>query len=344
MQKKNTTILLSIIGAIIILFCTAVLFSNYTAKIPSDTVGNTAGNLNNNGLFCEHDEKVYFSNAYDNGTLYSMNADETEIKKLNNAKIQYINAGGNYLVYYQSGSGSTEQTALSNLGVTTGVFRSNLKGKRTLSLSHDLSGTVLLAGNSVYYSHYDNENAFSLRKIGLNKKNDQLISGNWLNPASCQNGLIYFNGTVRDHNLYTLNTENDSTAALLEGNIWYPQAVGDYVYYMDADSNYRICRYSLLDGSVTPLTQERVDFFNVYDSLIYYQTNSTQPALKRMNVDGSGEEIVQNGIFKDLNITSQNVYFTGFASEVPVYHTPTFGPLNVTTFDAASQAAASNMK
>lgn len=344
MQKKNTFVPFTIILVIIVLFGVAVFFSNYTAKIPVDTVGNTAGNLNNSGLFCEYDEKVYFSNAYDNGTLYSMNVDETNIKKLSNAKIQYINAGGKYLVYYQSGSGAAEQSGMSNLGVTTGVFRSNLRGKRTVTLSHELSGTVLLAGNSVYYSHYDNETALSLRKIGLNKKNDQLISGNWLNPASCQNGLIYFNGTVRDHNLYTLNTKNDSTSSLLEGNIWYPQAVGDYVYYMNADDNYKIYRYSLFDGSVASLTEERVDFFNVYDTMIYYQTNSTEPALKRMNIDGTGQEIVQNGIFKDLNITSQNVYFTDFASEVPVYHTPTFGPVNVTTFDAARAAAMDNIK
>lgn len=37
-----------------------------------ETVGNTAGNLNNSGYFCEYDGTVYFANAYDSNTLYSM--------------------------------------------------------------------------------------------------------------------------------------------------------------------------------------------------------------------------------------------------------------------------------
>ena len=53
---------------------------------PPGTVGNTAGNLYNSGLFCEYDGTVYFSNAADNGALYSMNVDETEVKKLNTLK------------------------------------------------------------------------------------------------------------------------------------------------------------------------------------------------------------------------------------------------------------------
>ena len=64
------------------------------------TVGNTAGNLNNGGLFCESDGKVYFANAYDNNTLYSMNPNETEQTKLGVNSVASINAGGDYLYYY----------------------------------------------------------------------------------------------------------------------------------------------------------------------------------------------------------------------------------------------------
>ena len=65
-------------------------------------MGNTAGNVNNGGYFCEYDGVVYFSNPYDGGSLYSMSPDETNLKKLISAKVSNINAGGRYLFYYQA--------------------------------------------------------------------------------------------------------------------------------------------------------------------------------------------------------------------------------------------------
>lgn len=153
-------------------------------------------------------------------------------------------------------------------------------------------------------------------------------------------------GAGIDNHLYVWNTADDSSYMLWDGNVWNPVVNGDYVYYMDLDQNYRLSRYSLSDGSVTVLTTDRVDLFNIYDSVIYYQSNSSSsPALKRMNLDGSNTELVASGIYTDINITSQYVYFTGFGeSDGPVYKTSTFGPVNVTTFDAALSAAAENVK
>lgn len=81
MNTKQKAIL---IPTIIILILAASLVVSYLInRIPENDIsvtGNTAGNLNNKGLFAESEGKVYFSNAYDNGCLYSMNADETDLK------------------------------------------------------------------------------------------------------------------------------------------------------------------------------------------------------------------------------------------------------------------------
>ena len=113
---------------------------------------------------------------------------------------------------------------------------------------------------------------------------------------------------------------------------------------MDVSENYRLCRYSLSGDVVEVLTNERIDMFNVYRDYIYYQVSSPDaPALKRMMIDGSSQETVQEGVFQNINITSSYVYFNGFDAPVPVYKTSTYGPVNVTTFDAAKQAAIENM-
>ena len=82
MRDRKTTIIFLIVVTVIV---SAMLFLNiYVSRIPenpSGTTGNTAGNLNNNGLYCEDEGIVYFANPYDNGALYSMNVDETDMKK-----------------------------------------------------------------------------------------------------------------------------------------------------------------------------------------------------------------------------------------------------------------------
>lgn len=347
MQKKKQNTIILIIVAIVIIVLIAVLafLSNRTAPVPEGTIGNTGGNLNNRGLFCEYDGKVYFSNAYDDGALYCMNPDETGIKKLNNSKAEYINAGGEYLVYYQKGSSTSGTSSLKFIGAMNGVYRTRLNGKNAVCLDDDASGTVLLVENNVYYAHYDTDTALSLRKIRLNQKKSQTLSDYWINPASCQDGTIYYNGTEDDHYLYAWDTDTDTSATVWDGNMWNPVVSGDYVYYMDVADNYKLCRYSLLDGSTTLLTEDRIDTFNVYGDIIYYQANSSsEPALKRMYTDGSGLTIVAEGNYTNINITSEYVYFTGFNSEVPVYKTSTAGPVNVETFDAALNAAVENMK
>jgi hypothetical protein len=133
----------------------------------------------------------------------------------------------------------------------------------------------------------------------------------------------------------------DGTASIvLDKNVWFPCIANGYVYYLDIDNNYRLCRYHLSSATEEVLTEDRVDAFNVCDSYIYYQKNSADaPALMRISTDGSNPEVVAEGNYQNINITSQYVYFQDFSSDTPVYHTPTYGSINVSTFDVAKDAA-----
>ena len=52
-----------------------------------ELVGNTAGNIYNGGLFCERDGRIYFSNDNDDGSLYVMNSNSTNFKKLHTDRL-----------------------------------------------------------------------------------------------------------------------------------------------------------------------------------------------------------------------------------------------------------------
>lgn len=340
---KNILIF-SISGVIIVLLAVIVILTGSMPLNDENTVGNTAGNLNNSGYFCEQDGRVYFANAYDNYSLYSMNADETDIKKLHSGASSYINAGGDYL--YFVASGNTDDSDTGSFRGAYGIYRCKLNGKNVTGMERCYVAAMQLCGNYLYYSKIDTKTSMSLEKIRIDKKDKQTLDpAAWINPHCYVNGTIYYNGTKQNHYLYALNTANDNSYVAWEGNIWNPIYQGGYVYYMDVENNYRLCRYSMYDGIVEVLTNERIDTFNVYDSYIYYQTNSQDsPALKRMYIDGSSQETVRSGIHQNINITSEYAYFNVFGESTPVYKTSTYGAVNVTTFDAGMRAALEELK
>lgn len=340
MATKQKNILIVLITFVII--ATLIVLVGLSGRIPPNdesTVGNTAGNLNNRGYFCEYDGRVYFANAYDNYSLYSMNPNETDIKKLHGGATSFINAGGDYLYYVTAGNTDSDDTG--SFRGAYGIYRSKLNGKNATGMDRCYVAAMQLCGNYLYYSKIDTKTSMSLEKIKIDKKDKQTVNPSALvNPNCYVNGRIYYNGTERDHYLYALNTANDSISVVWEGNIWNPIYQNDYVYYMDVENNYRLCRYSMYDNVVEVLTNDRIETFNVYGSYIYFQTNSnTAPALKRMYIDGSSQEIVRSGIHENINITSEYVYFNTFGESTPVYKTSTYGAVNVTTFDAGMQAA-----
>lgn len=348
MNSKKRNILLIAIPVFLLLMGFILTFLLQQVKMNDGTAtGNSAGNLNNGGLFCELDGVVYFSNAYDNGCLYSMNPDESNMKKLSGTGgVSSINADSNYLYYYMD---SFELESFSYTGKPGpgfmqriyGVYRSRLNGKSAECLKRANAITVKLCGNYLYFQYFDNNSrkGTQLYKIKIDKKEENLVADYNINPASCFDGAIYFNGTENDHYLYALNTADDSIRLLWNGDVWNPVYDSGYIYYMDISHNYRLCRYSMADGSVQALTDERIDFFNIYGDTVYYQKSSkTEPALKRMYTDGSNAEVIASGVYKNINITSRYVYFTGFDSDTPVYRTPVNGPVDVAPFDAAAQA------
>lgn len=306
-------VLLAVLGIIVALSA----LSERVTPNPPGTVGNTAGNLNNGGYFCEYNGTVYFANAYDQNNLYAMDPDEGQIRKLSNTSIRNLLAGGDYLYYFQMAS--TGEAGMGSVRVPRSFNRCNLKGKNITSLTRDTVVTGQLVDDYLYLLIAGNANP-SFYKIKTNKTDQQVLANYSINPACAVNGMIYYNGTQNDHYLYSLNTATDVSSVVWEGNLWYPALEGDYVYYMDMGNNYRICRYSLSQNTVEVLTNDRADCFNVGSGYVYYQKNGSNPQLICMRLDGSEKKVVAEGNFTDINMTSRYVYFRDFANEDSLYH------------------------
>lgn len=341
MNKKKTYLILALI--LLILFASLILFALFGNRIASnspDTVGNTAGNLNNGGYFCEADGKVYFANSYDSGSMYCMDAFEQKLTKLNNVTTGNILAGGNYLYYFRYGNAGT--TGLGNVRSPKSFNRCKVDGSYTTALTNDTIVTGQLVGDYLYLLSAGKEHPV-FYKIKTDKTNRQTLAEYTINPACAADGAIYFNGTVSDHYLYRLQTSDDVVQKVWEGNLWYPALEGDYIYYMDVENNYCICRYSLSQGTTQVLTTERTDCFNVGYGYLYYQTNGDSPRLMVMRTDGSQPQVVADGIFTNINMTSQYVYFQEFGNDTATFHSA-LGSTSYDVFHAAREAAEANLQ
>lgn len=321
MSKEVKVIVISVV--IILVLAAAGVGITVSGRVrmnPDGTVGNTAGNINNSGLFCEYNGKVYFSNTYDGGSLFVMNPDETGLKRLKTLKVRNILAGGNYLYYFQIGSSSSDPGP----GLIQGMRsfdRCKLNGSSSTTLTRDVVVSGQLVDNYLYLLTAPSSGPL-FYKIKIDKKDKTTLAEYNLNPACAENGVIYYNNTQSDHYLCALNTKTDSTSEVWRGNLWYPVKEGDYIYYMDVANNYRLCRYSLSRDVIEVLTHDRVDCFNVGGGYIYYQKNGADAQLKCMLTDGSNVTVIAEGNYTNINMTSRYVYFQPFGDETTMYHSP----------------------
>lgn len=327
MDKKKVFILILIILAIL----GAVVFFNLRSKMQyndDNAIGNTAGNLNNGGFFCESNGVIYFSNPYDDSKLYSMNSDCTNAKKLSDDHVASINVHGNYIYYVKNNTSSNSVNAVLH-GQLTGVFRCNLDGKNVVSLYDKPSGIISLCGNYVYYQHYDNTTALTLYKIKIDKTDNKLISKSNYNPSSFYNGKIYFSNITDNHNICSIDTKTDSVSTFFSGNTYLTDMEGAYLYYIDIDKGYSLVRLNTQNNTIELLSSGRCINYNLYGNKIFYQKEGEDAGLYRMNIDGTNQEHIALGDFNNIHCTSQYTFFQYLNNPGVLYRVPTTGTINL---------------
>lgn len=299
------------------------------AIYPEGTIGNSAGNLNNGGMFCEANGKIFYSNPKDNGYLYSMNLDETNNKKLVPVNTRNILCAGNDIFYTQLKMSSSDKTTTGGNGdaVAFGYSLSahsmnkcSQEGKNVTSLDHDLTVLAQLVDNTLYCLKTDkNSITFERHKTDGTKK--ETLANYIVNPSCAADGRIYYSDSTDSHQLRCLDTATGSVSTIYNGSVWNPCIYEGYIYFMDVDRDYCLSRLRLSDGSFEVLTYERIDCFNVGKGYVYYQCNSqTAPALKCMNPDGTNILEIAQGNYTNINIAGMHVYFQEFGMEGSLFH------------------------
>ncbi len=308
--------------------------SNPETKMNSGYVnGNTAGNLYNGGLFCEYNGVIFFSNPSDGGKLYSMDSNGNNLKKLTDDVATYINADENYVYYIRNNAGESLDFNFVAFH-RNALVRVNHDGKNLVILDTEPCLYASLVGNYIYYIHYDQLEASTLYKVRIDGEEQQQVMSESVFTCNADGQFFYYNGMSSDGSIHRYDTVSDTSTVVYAGNCFQPIVKdGVDVYYIDGDTDCSIVHTNMNFDNPTFITRDSVDAYNVHGSYIYYQRFDKEgSALCMIKNDGTEFEVLREGDYCDIHVTSYFVFFRDFHTKEMYYFTRT-NPYVIEKFD-----------
>lgn len=312
-KNKKNVLIASII--ILIIAATAFLFY-YFNKVSfykdESTTGNTSCNLLNGGLFCEADDTIYFANPYDENTLYTMNTDLGNIRKISGDNVSYLNVAGKY-IFYTKRNDKKEWDSDTFLALSaTGLYRMTTKGGNISKLYDDPTQVACLYGNNVYYQHYNKEKGLLLYSAKIDGSSDDMLLEEPCAPYAVDNDTIYYTGTEGDHDIHSVKTDGSGKQTLFSGNFTGLSKQGDYLYFLDMNDNYALKRILVSGGTIEPLISDHVATYNVSPdgNKLYCQIDDgTYNGLYVYDINNSSLDLLASGNFNYLHLTSDYLFY-----------------------------------
>lgn len=314
-KKKIKKILTAIITiAILLLIGGGIGYYVYSHRFvynEEGVTGNTTGNLYNGGMFCVYEDYVYFANPDDNGKLYRMKEDGSELKRMGTDSVSYINIYNGY-AYYVKDNMIGDITFVSK-DLVNGISRLKLGEGKSTSIHQGISSALLLCGNDLYFRAYNEDTgAYYMRKANIDGKTDKEFSEEAYLMLDCDGEKIYFANVSGNHNLMYYNWKTEKESQCYAGNIYMPDCEGQYVYYIDLDNAHKLTRLNMRGLEKEVICDDYVINYNLNpdSGVIYYQAENTteEHMLCSVSPDGSGRKVIMSGDYANINFTDDYVY------------------------------------
>lgn len=301
--------------------------------------GNSGGNLYNAGLFCEFNDTIYFANPSDGNKLYKMSSDLTKAQKINDDCVMYINVDGNYIYYVRNNTSSNNDYSFFSYN-NNSLCRIRKDGKGdTLILDEKPCIYASLLGNYIYYLHYDTESATTLYKVRIDGEEKQQVLPTYIFTCASKEDAFYYNNTDEQGKLYKFNTGTDTSDLYYNCNCYKPLVdKSGRIFYMNVNKNYSLSM-TTADTKAKTIINDRVDCYNVSKNMVFYQKNdSKKPGLCYKNLNKDEDPVqVKVGIFTNINITSNYVFFFDYSTK-QAYYAPINAPERINPLEIKAGA------
>ena len=341
MQKRRggswkTNIIVILIGIAFILVFVIARFSGRVIPNTEGAVGNSACNIYNGGLFCADDERIYFSNLKDGGSLYSMSKDLSDFEYMQEDTAGYINNTSNYIVYSRLNYTRNDTVKRVLQFSYSGIYRVAKKGSHAIGgiYAYDV-GAVGLIGNEVYYQKHEKDGNMNLYRAGLDGKNDELLLEEKVVPGTLTSSKIYYAGAEDDHYIYSFDPDSRQKVVIYKGNCYQPALIGGNIYFISLSKNYNIAKIDEFGQNPTILVDEKCDFYNVTPDeqyIVYQVDDGKNNRLEMMNLSTLEKTVIKKGDYNSINIIGDRVFFREFGTD-EVYYFTLSSPSQVDTFN-----------
>ena len=330
-KNKAKNIIIGVGAILVVVVCIVVgmlMAENNKFRYNQEgAVGNLTGNLFNGGTFCQYEDKIYFANPADNGTLYSMNEDGTDIKKLYDDTASYIQVINGYIYYVRTNDAAEEEAIR---GTLYGIYRLKIGSSHPVTIYNGIVDSMVVCGNYIYFKAYDEKNLVEFKKVKVDGKELSVVSSEDYDALTVWNNDVYFTTPNGGGELKYVNAGSDAIHTSSEGNYFMPSFSDGYFYYIDLSNDMKLCRMSLTSNNVTILDEGRCINYNVSSEygVIYYQLEDEDGhRLRRMDIFGTNKTTIAEGDYCNIHITKNYTYYNKYvsAAEKPLYCVETNG-------------------
>ncbi|MDD4541155.1 MAG: DUF5050 domain-containing protein [Eubacteriales bacterium] len=259
--------------ACILLFLAAPL----SCASPKNTqIGNSSGNLLNSGLSVEHNGMIYFSNFSDEGKLYKMKPDGSELVKVSDTKGGFFNSYGEWL-YFIDESGGIQKINQDG----TGLELVRKEGSEYISLQGEqlyfIDGSGEASSATYRYIYRMNLDGSDIEALSDKSANMFCIDGDW----------IYFIET-ETAKLWRIATAGGESELLVDESVSLYCPYEDELFYTLSEDG-TLWRFKEGEESLQ-LSEVKASALNVSDGWIYYGKTLDDKVgmeLWKMQTDGS---------------------------------------------------------
>lgn len=304
-----------------------------TKKKVINNIGNSSGNISNNGYVAIQGDWIYYSNALDNPNsqeyckFYKVRTDGTDKTLLSEKPARFINVVGDWIYYSDVINGSfltkmktdgTNKTILSddlsqfinvrgewiyysNSSDGGSIYKIKTDGTEKTKLNEELSQYLTVEGDYIYYINKELEDgrAYKMKIDGTAKIR---ITEDKPYEMVVSDGVVYYTKIVPDfspgrNKLYKIKADGTEITLMDELECSRVNIAGDWVYYIGRNREKdTISVYKIKkDGSnkITVTTFGSVDEINIVSDWIYYQNWEDSGRIYKMKIDGSQVQLVQ---------------------------------------------------
>jgi hypothetical protein len=256
--------------------------------------GNSSGNIINLGIVAQRDDLIYYSNYSDEGKLYKIKEDGSNITKISNDASLYINIMEDWVYYFNYSDGGK-------------LYKIKIDGTGRTKLNDDVSQQVTVLNEWIYYVNAsDNNRIYKIRTNGTSRtkvNNDSSVNINVVDA------YIYYTNLSDANKIYKIKTDGLGRVKLNNDQSGFINVADGWIYYANASDSQKIYKITTNGTDKTKVKDQEALFINVKNGYIYYSNAYGNNLLSRIKIDGTEETMLNESESIFFNVINDYIYF-----------------------------------